>query len=381
MANTAKTYCHPATFAFLTGAPNTLFDYGFTGHVSEANILQGIATAEYSAELIPVAKRIGEHLPYFDLINMNGRVYDPQLGRFLSPDPYVQAPDFTQNYNRYSYVLNNPLKYTDPSGYYRVQSEDEQQRSEDMVGWGYFSSSSYGGSYMIALMEYEEQQAINEFFSNNTSSGFNTLTTSNIIEWSLDKFASAPENSYTYYNFETGDIYQYDLSKPNVQGDDRQGIIQKIFDDFFNNAIPGVDGGLSVKYKKRMPKQEADGNNWNWVYGTYRFKKQLILVYRSNFDAVDNDGNLLHPTIGGQMKQVFLTIGHETIEFGLQYYGKKCNWCRDNAAMRWEETFIGPFGKRFWEAKYSSYQNAVGLEYFDYINANFNLPSNLPSFP
>jgi hypothetical protein len=34
----------------------------------------------------------------------------------LSPDNYVQAPDFSQNFNRYSYVLNNPLKYTDPSG-------------------------------------------------------------------------------------------------------------------------------------------------------------------------------------------------------------------------------------------------------------------------
>lgn len=57
-----------------------------------------------------------EHLPEFGLINMNGRMYDPVVGRFLSPDPYVQAPDFSQNYNRYSYCLNNPLKYTDPSG-------------------------------------------------------------------------------------------------------------------------------------------------------------------------------------------------------------------------------------------------------------------------
>jgi RHS repeat-associated protein len=57
-----------------------------------------------------------EHLPEFGLINMNGRMYDPVLGRFLSPDPFVQAPDFSQNFNRYSYCLNNPLKYTDPSG-------------------------------------------------------------------------------------------------------------------------------------------------------------------------------------------------------------------------------------------------------------------------
>jgi len=57
-----------------------------------------------------------EVLPWFNLINMNGRLYDPLVGRFLSPDNYVQAPDFTQNFNRYSYCLNNPLVYTDPDG-------------------------------------------------------------------------------------------------------------------------------------------------------------------------------------------------------------------------------------------------------------------------
>jgi len=57
-----------------------------------------------------------EHMDEFDIINMNGRTYDPILGRFLSPDNYVQAPYYTQSFNRYSYVLNNPLKYTDPNG-------------------------------------------------------------------------------------------------------------------------------------------------------------------------------------------------------------------------------------------------------------------------
>ncbi len=57
-----------------------------------------------------------EMLSEYGLINMNGRLYDPQLGRFLSPDNYVQQPDNSQNFNRYSYCLNNPLKYNDPSG-------------------------------------------------------------------------------------------------------------------------------------------------------------------------------------------------------------------------------------------------------------------------
>ena len=57
-----------------------------------------------------------EHIDEIGLINMNGRMYDPKLGRFLSPDPYIQAPTDPQNFNRYSYCLNNPLKYTDPDG-------------------------------------------------------------------------------------------------------------------------------------------------------------------------------------------------------------------------------------------------------------------------
>ena len=66
-----------------------MFDRGFTGH---------------------------EHLNSFGLINMNGRMYDPVMSSFLSVDNYVQAPDFSQSFNRYAYCLNNPLKYTDPSG-------------------------------------------------------------------------------------------------------------------------------------------------------------------------------------------------------------------------------------------------------------------------
>lgn len=66
-----------------------LYDRGFTGH---------------------------EHLLDFGLINMNGRLYDPVMSMMLSPDNNIQLPKSSQNFNRYSYCLNNPLKYTDPTG-------------------------------------------------------------------------------------------------------------------------------------------------------------------------------------------------------------------------------------------------------------------------
>ena len=58
-----------------------------------------------------------EMLDEVGLIHMGGRIYDPTIGRFLSADPIVKGLENTESYNRYSYVLNSPLSFTDPSGY------------------------------------------------------------------------------------------------------------------------------------------------------------------------------------------------------------------------------------------------------------------------
>jgi RHS repeat-associated protein len=59
------------------------------------------------------------HLPPYAInqIMLNGRIYDPRLGRFLSADVTVQDTNSLQYYNRYSYVINDPLNWTDPTGY------------------------------------------------------------------------------------------------------------------------------------------------------------------------------------------------------------------------------------------------------------------------
>ncbi|MFA5971547.1 MAG: RHS repeat-associated core domain-containing protein [Lentimicrobiaceae bacterium] len=72
---------------------------------------------------------------------MNGRMYDPVIGRVLSPDAFVQAPGYTQSYNRYSYCMNNPLKYTDPSGNTFLA---KMEGIYDYDGGGFW----YRGSYM-----------------------------------------------------------------------------------------------------------------------------------------------------------------------------------------------------------------------------------------
>ncbi len=93
---------------------------GNTGKVY--NILRDPATREvYSVDKEP-SLFLGrgytghEHLQPYGLINMNARLYDPATGRFLSADPYVQMPECSQSFNRYSYCMNNPLRYTDKTG-------------------------------------------------------------------------------------------------------------------------------------------------------------------------------------------------------------------------------------------------------------------------
>jgi RHS repeat-associated protein len=89
----------------------------FIGHVLRNTFFENTVHQKQIVEQIPMTKEIGKMPPEFGLINMNGRVYDPYTSQFLSPDPFVQNPANPQNYNRFSYVLNNPLKFTDPSGY------------------------------------------------------------------------------------------------------------------------------------------------------------------------------------------------------------------------------------------------------------------------
>ena len=76
-----------------------------------------------------------EHLNEFGLIHMNARLYDPILGRFLSPDPYVQLPDFTQAMNRYGYCMNRPLCYVDKNG--------------EIIGW-IIAGAIIGGAINVA---------------------------------------------------------------------------------------------------------------------------------------------------------------------------------------------------------------------------------------
>jgi RHS repeat-associated protein len=81
-------------------------------------------TTDFLAILAPTTTRRGftghEMIDEVGLVNMNGRVFDPAISRFLSADPHIEAPGNLQSYNRYSYVMNSPLNATDPTGYWSL---------------------------------------------------------------------------------------------------------------------------------------------------------------------------------------------------------------------------------------------------------------------
>ncbi len=95
-----------------SGTPK--FDRGFTGHehlygfgLINMKSPSSESRAKWLTSAMPSAGGLGE---------ANGRMYDPVMSGFLSPDNYIQSPGFSQSFNRYAYCFNNPLKYTDPSG-------------------------------------------------------------------------------------------------------------------------------------------------------------------------------------------------------------------------------------------------------------------------
>jgi RHS repeat-associated protein len=97
----------------INGAPVQLNEYDPWGSVSRSE-----------GTIDPTHRFNGKELdPESGLYYYGGRYYDPEISRFISPDPFIQTPDDPQSLNRYRYVINNPQNYIDPSGYFFGKGE------------------------------------------------------------------------------------------------------------------------------------------------------------------------------------------------------------------------------------------------------------------
>ena len=103
---------HLGSIVGITGADGALV--GERRYDAYGNLAPGL-TSLY--ETISRGYTGHEDEPELGFVNMIGRIYDPSLGRFLTPDPFVQYPMTSQSWNRYAYALNDPLTFMDPTGF------------------------------------------------------------------------------------------------------------------------------------------------------------------------------------------------------------------------------------------------------------------------
>lgn len=251
----------------------TFFDRGYTGH---------------------------EHMQGVALINMNGRVYDPQLHRFLQPDNNVQDPFNTQNFNRYGYVLNNPLKYTDESGEF----------------WGFIVGALIS-AYVHTAQATGEGNIFKWDAATWQSAGFNvassgaTYGATNYANSYIDNYGSHPEieSSPVKANYSSGLATGNEMSVDNsafslagvatagLLADDVTGI--GVYDDV---AIPALWAGASISWMNQnkdilflealslatAPLKTLDPKGFKYVTYTKTNAQGLVYVGRtSGYGTID----------------------------------------------------------------------------------------------
>jgi RHS repeat-associated protein len=160
-----------------------------------------------------------EHIDFMSgLINMNGRVYDPVTAQFLSPDPVLQAPYSWVNYNRYAYCMNNPLKYTDPSGYAYYGNAYDQfiMRDEDFTKQ-YESPADFFSNPLNQIVSVRNISSLPTGSYRFSASGIGDYGTikQTASSWSVINTANQVYNSYQNHVEPNPDYKGFDFNKEN----------------------------------------------------------------------------------------------------------------------------------------------------------------------
>ena len=288
-----------------------------------------------------------EHMNGFGLINMNGRVYDPKVGRFLSPDPVLQDAGNTQNMNRYSYAWNNPLKYTDPSGYTSSSSASTSDYFDDSYANSLVSGMN-SGSGIGARMSWNlgtiyssngsiiqlgtTSMGIRALYDRWESSGykavgvpfdkFRNLTSEDGAPIQMSMYTATTENGKTVlthfmYDYEVPTVkvafsgdglnlgYQYGMpDMVNLKNKPVTSIVDWFaFITRHNGINPLTNEMFSVKdiiLSKTLPKKNILQQAWGSlandnVKGTSKFGGDLVTwnIYDSNFTSLPDNANTI----------------------------------------------------------------------------------------
>ena len=148
-----------------------------------------------------------EHLDEIGIVHMNGRVYDPLIGRFMSADPMVEAPLNLKSYNRYAYIWNNPLSAADPSGFCFI-CDPFKSISDTLHHWGNVLANDPVARTVVGVaVAYFTAGAATSFFIGEgaftlTTAGLSLTTGASIATGAFGGFAAGFVSSGG--NFEAG---------------------------------------------------------------------------------------------------------------------------------------------------------------------------------
>lgn len=208
-----------------------------------------------------------EHLQGVNLIHMNGRIYDPKLKRFLSPDNYIQDIFNTQNFNRYGYVLNNPLMYVDPSGEFLFE----------IIGLVAIVKALFVVSAAVGV--YAIIQAYSGSNSNSSSGNQGTTPTPSSINSSQEIATSIPiHDGYKYSDNDLGYNYSMPQAPMGIQNyiySTSGKFQQAALDSFIPNGNNLNIGRLSIQAQGTALNQTSydpgigdSSNPWKVALGT-----------------------------------------------------------------------------------------------------------------
>ena len=129
------------------------------------------------------------------LIYMNARYYLPEIGRFISADTIVPEPKNPQTYNRYSYALNSPVNFTDPTGHctsnYEAGSQDLQTCLD---GWNAVVNYLYGAAFGPGGSGNFPNETVSDWLANADIGTLENLMQSYGIDYG---YAYAPPQGYS----------------------------------------------------------------------------------------------------------------------------------------------------------------------------------------
>ena len=342
-----------------------------------------------------------EMMPEFGLINMNGRLYDPLVCRFVSPDPYIQAPDNSQNFNRYSYCLNNPLKYTDPSGEWvgiddliaclvggtinlgvNILSGDIHSILQGFCSFALGAAAGevalYGQVEISAILTGAGNSFINQLFNNGWSN----------IQWDEVALAGGMSLGLSIIGSEISSLYGNQINK--TFSFIKNDLLRNTLTESATESITGfiVNGGLSLLNGDNIPdaaKAGFDGLKMGLIMGSINgFSKSVIDARHNKKSPWTGEKTQLHHSdpifMEGDVNQDLTTMStsrHQELHHDLNNYlyqqtdgmGHHMRPQRGNSAEMIQKYFsrsqrldamkgfydLHPI--KYWDARYHFYHN------------------------